>query len=417
MNGLGTSMLAQDVAKHKGITADRAYTCFVGLYPILNRYASPLPMLSLSEFIVILFLAWGLARYKERSGVVPVAMLMFMLYLVFHVMLDLISVDSLYLADSIGTTLRLLFIYAALVLISRPLFLPSYAERIFPVFGTAIAAYGFLQIVAAQASIVLPSYIPGLPVMGSLDVDQAIEQRLDYGFRFRCQSLLNEPAALAIYLAVPIVMCLFPRDHAHERYGLAGAMSAVSCLSQSSTGIIIVGFIWVVKLITWIHSKHFDARYLVLVLLMAVVVGYVLLIPTGVLDTFVQHTFSRYGSFGLFQNSRFNEIGMAFSESDSIPNIVFGVGLHSTEFYLPGFARAYYCLGIIGLLLICSFLLVLLRNASSQNKAIVATFIVLNFGSEILFGNFVIYFLSTCMADMQSQDLKRSHPEDARSSM
>lgn len=393
-------MPVKNVNLYKGITVERVYTCFVGLYPILNRYASPLPMLSLSEFVILPFLVLGISRYRERPGRAPVAMLIFMLYLLFHMVRDFISVDLPYLSDSIGTTFRLLFIYTALIFASKSLFIPSYAERVYPVMGTVVALYGFLQIVVAQVNIVLPSYIPGLPIMGSFDVDQAVEQRLELGFRFRCQSLLNEPAALATYLTASIIMCLFPHRYSRERYGIAGIMSTVVFLSQSSTGIIMMGLLWIAKLIVWMRSRRFDARFLVLVLFVSIITFYIIFIPTGIFETFLQHTFSRYGSSGLFQNSRFHELGMAISESDSISKILFGVGMQSTEFYLPGFARAYYCLGAVGLLLVCGYLFALLRSGFLQNRIIVTCFIVLNFGTEILFGNFVIYYLSTCMADL-----------------
>ena len=72
-----------------------------------------------------------------------------------------------------------------------------------------VALYGIIQTIASLFGKILTTYIPLLPIMGTNNLDDEIRLRASYGLAFRCQSILNEPAALCCYLILPIILCLF----------------------------------------------------------------------------------------------------------------------------------------------------------------------------------------------------------------
>ena len=109
----------------------------------------------------------------------------------------------------------------------------------------------------------------------------------------------------------------------------------------------------------------------------------------------------RESSFGDFSSStRFYAINDMFTASDSFLGILFGQGLSAIDNYLPGFARSYLNMGLVGVLIILVMFFQIYIKSNSLQKEILILFIVLNIGTEIILGPFALIFL--CIAVSKS---------------
>lgn len=393
------------------ISLVNAFCILVTVYPIFNRYQAPfVHQLTLSELVLIVFclLAILFTRFSEKRFALP--LLFFLAYLLFHVALDCARLTGSELFDSVGTSLRVVFLYVAIAIFSKDFFDRDFATRFLFFVAFAVAAYGLLQAIMSHLGVSLTTYIPFLTIMGDTNMDVEIANKIGYGLRYRCQSILNEPAALCCYLILPLILCLFPngqeRDGGNPRYGLAAFFTLVCFVSASSTGIIVACVVWIVfalhgKQATKAAREKKMAILVVTCVLVAAVFSY-----SGLFDYFVSRTFGG----GVSGSTRFYAIGDMFASSNSLLGILFGAGLQQTEEYLPGFARVYYCLGLIGFLAITMYLIHLFKWADRQGRMVVLFFVVLNVGTEILLGNFAIYYLPFAVPAIENQATQeRSH--------
>ncbi|WP_165253803.1 hypothetical protein [Adlercreutzia sp. ZJ304] len=385
----------------------KAFCLLVVVYPIFNRYQAPfVNQLTLSEFALLILCLYSFVFVGLMRKRFALPLLVLIAYLLFHIVLDYTQLIGSDLSDSVGTCLRVIFIYAALAVFSRDLFDRIFAIRALSIVAVVVAAYGLLQVYASSAGIVLTTYIPFLTIMGDLNMDIEIANKVNFGLKYRCQSILNEPAALCCYLILPLILCLFPEGKGNSdsrpRYLFAVFFSLVCFVSASSTGIIAVCAVWLAFALFGKQSSkgakaEKGAIIVVSVLLIAMVAAY-----SGILEYFINRTFGG----GISGSTRFYALGDMFSESDTLYGVLFGAGLQETTNYLPGFARTYFCLGLVGLVVFIAYFAYIFKNAGLQGRMVVAFFVVLNVGTEILLGNFAVYYLAFAISD--SADVQES---------
>jgi hypothetical protein len=99
-----------------------------------------------------------------------------------------------------------------------------------------------------------------------------------------------------------------------------------------------------------------------------------------------------------FDNSRFLQI-FNINYFDSYLDFLFGNGLVKIPVYLPSYFQIIYSFGFIGLLLFIVLFVSLIKHKAFIQKLITIIFLFLNIGTEIIFGNFALYFFSFIISD------------------
>lgn len=371
----------------------RMFTIFVVVYPIFNRYQSVVPFLTISEFLFLLLFIVAAIRFKVFKFRIEWTAVALSAYLLLDIFLHAGVLSGTAMVQGAGTAARVALLYLLFAFMGKNFIDFDYGVRVLVFVSFLISLYGLVQMAASRLGIVLTTYIPGLPIMGDGNLDVEVREKMAYGLTFRMQSVLNEPAALCCYLILPITMLLNSEREIKRGKELALFFSAVCVLSLSSTGIIVVLVLWGFYALQSLLNRNIDARILVLGVMTGIAGLAVVLTCTDIWSYFMTRTFGNAGLSGLSEGTRFYALNTALSASDSPFNVLFGVLAAQTEDYLPGFARAYYLYGLCGLTLIVLIMFVIARRGSKLSRWVVAIFAFLNVGTEIMLGNFAIYYL------------------------
>ena len=196
---------SNNINKH----GNNLFSFFIVLYPILNRYKTLISFFTLSETILFLFWVIRLLQVSRRIKVI-IPVIPFTIYLLIRAAMSYCGVDNYEIVDVVGSTLRVFYIYASFMFLVPAFFNIDKAIMYLRIISWIIGIYAILQIIMAQNGIFLSSYLPFLAPYdgGELDLVNS-EKYFYYGFQFRPTSFLNEPAALCVYLILPIFSSLY----------------------------------------------------------------------------------------------------------------------------------------------------------------------------------------------------------------
>ena len=377
-------------------TFSKLFTLLVVLYPIFNRYQSVVPFLTISELAFLLLFVVSIFRFRVFTMNMDWMAFVFAMYLLFDIALHAEMLSGSVWAQGAGTAGRVALLYLLFAFMNKNFMDFDFGFRALIYVSVIVGIYGLVQTAASRIGIVLTTYIPGLPIMGVDNLDVVVRAKMDYGLTFRMQSVLNEPAALCCYLILPITMLLNGESEIRHANAVAVFLSAVCVLSLSSTGIIVVLVLWSCYVSRRFMECSFDARILLLGLMTAIVVIALVVAFTDIWSYFVSRTFGK----GLSGGTRFYALDTALTTGDTPLNVLFGILTARSDDYLPGFARAYYLYGLCGLVLITLIMLSIAKRGDKLSRWIVAVFILLNVGTEIMLGNFAIYYL--CFASSET---------------
>lgn len=360
------------------------------LFPIFHRYRSIIPIFTVSEFITFTYMAYYFL--KQRVMRLNMRMLSVAALLILASIWALVvSPENIALNTALSTLRIALTYFFVAVLATRMDY--EYGINFLIRFSSLIGIYEILQIIFARMSIYLTTYIPFLPIYDGFNKDEFILSQQAVGLHYRPYSLLNEPAALGCYLALPLLFCLM-RSKQNSKYFL-GAIFFSSCgaLTASSTSVFCIALIWGIFLLKDLKKGTISRKSLFIVVLLVPVIVMMLMLSDGwqyILNTAFQ---GKIGFSGLLQSDRFRDLGLNFTEHRSTLEIIFGSGLKTREGYLPGWIWAYHGLGIVGLLTFVFFYVWCYKQGNSEQKFVTIIFAFLNIGTEIMLGCFVVYYV------------------------
>lgn len=389
MNGFN-----EDVALRKNICHERIcklFTLFIVLYPILNRYITPLPFLTLAEVILLVF--WMIRLMQINRDIKLVwSVVPFTVYLFLRAILSYCGIDDYDVTDTVGSTMRVFYLYASSMFLLPEYFHKDQSLKILKIISCIVSGYAILQIIAAKfGGIILSSYLPFLTPYndGLIDFQRQINFAV-YGLQFRPTSWLNEPAALCIYILLPLVILLFKSEKTRSDKICIALYTLVCIISLSSTGIMVTVFIYAVYLIYQMRKNAFAAVF------MSVLAAglFVVFLNSSLYDYFLNRTFHGDISNGLSQSTRFNAIELTWKYSDTLKGIFLGGGVGSESGYLPGIQRIYFCLGLFGLIPFIFLLTKEFKSAKKIGRMVILLYLVLNIGTEISLGNFALYYMA-----------------------
>lgn len=375
------------------------FTLTIVLFPIFSRYSVNVPFLTLAEFLVacviLVAILFGLKRIKIEQN-----LMFFCFYLIVEVVLAIFRGIASF--DLIGSTFRLLFYYAIVAFFTKKMFDIAIGEKMLVTVGVITGVYGIFQVAFSYIGIYLPTYFHFLPLINGKDSDLIVLERVSLGMRYRAQSIFNEPAHLCTYLVLALAVLLFSESR-YKHWKIYAAIITLACaISLSSTGIICLvilwgGFFWRSMLSGKIHRNAMIAT------LMAVSTGLIVSIRFNILQYFLSRTFANTGKLsGIFQSTRFVDLKHTFDNMDSISSLLFGNGIVDMSSYLPGFARLFNCLGLIGFVIMVLVLLKLYRSADELGRKIMFLYIILNFGTEVMFGNWLVLYIPYIISRKES---------------
>lgn len=389
------TVLRENEIAGRADTSKKIFSLLIVLYPILNRYASFIPMITLSETFLLFFLIFVILKKKIRIQKIFLPFVVYLSFIfIFHLLSDSNGEES---RDNLGTMFRLIFLYVSLTILGRGFLDGKTALKWLNIVACLMVCYCILQWLAAKVGVYLTTYIPGLPIMAE-DRDQYIlDQQMKYGLTYRPYGLLNEPAALSVYLLLPLAINLFSELHIHSRIKKAAVISLGCFICMSSTGIIMCSLAWFIFVFFNRSAAAKQYRKYALFLILAAI----FIIPnTEIWNTFVDRTLGgSISNFNVENTTRFNALDVLSLLFSNPSDLLIGVGMSETVFYLPGFLRVLYTLGVIGLLIIILQFICLYRRGNALQKKLTFFYAGLNIGTEILLGNFAIYYLFFILAD------------------
>lgn len=353
-------------------------TALVVLYPLFFRYQSFIAAITVSEFVMIVFLAVMLGFYGMKIKAAKAAF-PFWIYLLIQSFAKFLG-NNIY--DEAGTGLRLVFLYFAIAFLI-PHF--DYVSGIKYVNLTAVfvSLYGLLQIAVYPSGRILPTELPlFVPYRNAYAEMLRLEE---YGFELRIRSLFGEPSELCSYLILPLTINLFTDNKNKYSLFLAFLYSAVCVVSKSSTGIIIVVFLWTVYFFRVFRERKKESILILPVFFIGAAAAY----GSGIWSYFMNRTFGN----GLSGSTRFASIQTMFDAGKSVKGFLFGAGMAETDAFLPGFARLFYWLGAAGILLYFVYLFSILCGSFKEQKYIWLIYFILNIGSSLLMGSFALPYM------------------------
>ncbi|MBD5632816.1 MAG: hypothetical protein HDP34_06250 [Clostridia bacterium] len=373
----------------------KVYSLLIVVYPILNRYASFLPMLTLSETFLLFFLIYVVIKKKIHFQTVYLPFVLYLIFLVFHYISQNTNGEAA--SDNIGTMLRLIYLYSSIILVGRGFLDGQKAVKWLNIAAILMVCYCILQTLAAKFGIYLTTYIPGLPIMAEDRDEFILMQQQKYGLTYRAYGLLNEPSLLCVYLILPLAINLFSNLNIKSRIKKAAFISLGCFICMSSTGIIVCSAVWMMYI--FINKSREAKRYRKYVIWMVLIA--IIVIPNTILwETFMERTFGgSISEASLEHTTRFNALDMLNIIFNNSTDFLIGVGMETTVFYLPGFLRVFYTMGMIGLIIVFFMFINIYRKGDPCQKKLMFIYIILNIGTEILLGNFAIYYLAFINAE------------------
>lgn len=377
---------------------EKLITVLLIVFPIFSRYSSIVAIIDLSEFMAFLFLLYIIAR-DIKNVKIDINLLFFLLY-IFSTMLILIILYGVDVyRQVIGTSLRLIYLYVILNVLGYNYFDTIFSKKILISVTMVLSVYAIIQYIFAHRGIILTTYIPGLnPMQGTRDlknIDDILLEQMNYGLQFRPRSLLNEPAHLATYIISALTVILFGEGTLSNKNLFIALFFSFTCLiTRSSTAIIMLFIIWALYFLQSGKSRR-NIRLILLIILIAI---FALIISysrdDSILKYFFSRTFGNSKSFtGIINSTRFSQVKETFDGFLRLPDMLIGRGTIRVEGYLPGYFRLFYDFGILGVILYFYWIFKSAKRVTLLQKSMFYIFIIMNIGTEVLFGNFIFLYL------------------------
>ncbi|QQP69552.1 hypothetical protein JHE06_07975 [Carnobacterium sp. CS13] len=379
----------------------KIFTSILILFPILGIYSTFMPGITMGDLLLMIIILFLLIDFIKKDVLVSELLykpMFFYSILIFWNLLYAILVNNLVQTQGviIGNTLHYLLYCITIAFFIKQYFNINYAHKFFEIVAVISSVYLIIQYLLLE---IFGYYLPGvLPFM------ETINTSIDRMFVLasinklsRVSSFFAEPSHFAVFGVLFLCINLFSfNNQIKKRSHLSGVIVTIAILlSQSSTGIIVVillWLLWVLKKVISFEAKRKKLQYILILITLFPILVYFLL-NSAVFDVFINRTFSSQG--GSAATNRFGNINIFdYVKGNSIVELFFGKGMIDLIEYIPGFVRSFYFFGLIGVLVTAFLLLYMFKKGNNLQKIIILIFLILNIGTEILFGNFILLYFS-----------------------
>lgn len=382
--------MADNISKIKIPTANKFFSVFLALYPILCIYKG-FSKFTVGDIILIGFLAFSLTDPIEVDNRL-VSTFIFLCYALMFLLLNIIFSKA-----AIGTgevfsllfrAVKLAFYMLCVFTTGRKYFDFQIFKRTLYVVAAAATAFILFQYFAYYVlGKIFLGQIPGLPQY--LDEYTKLDYDTIYDYKFRPSSFFLEPAHFCQYVIVALIVLLFTDDTAKSRKtALAVTFTIGILLTAAAQGLLYLIVVYGAYCFFCIKSPVKTIFFAALALLCAK-------ISYDKIEA-VQMAVDRFSNQNA-QDARFSSYEYCFSLSGL--HWLFGHGYGSTANgeYMAGAAYVWYGCGIIGLLLVFLMFFNFFVSADSKcSKMICLIFFVMFFATS-LFYNYMVYWYFSLM--------------------
>lgn len=373
------------------------YSIMLPIFPIMILYGfDVLPFVTFSDYILIFFIIVDIFSHRFKF-IFNTAFAPLFLYLCLHpILLLFLGAEDIDWIDATGSAWKLALYILGTSLLAKNLQMKRVIKS-FRCVGIASSIYAFLQFfLGTFLHISVTPYLPFFPILREGLLEQQ-DSWISVGWTVRPRAWFSEPSTFAIFLLLALMIELFLVEKEKRNKKLCGFYVLGIIISHSSTGA--VGLI--ILLISWfaICPSEFlfkIKKSVILGILCLLPIGIILLVQSGYITSFIEHTFA--SGQGIAAQSHFADVVYIFSGANNLWDILLGHGMQNIEGgYLPGWFRAYYCLGGLGVLLYLLSFYLSAQMIAQKKRIIILTFAMLNVGTEVMLGVFMLLYMSIAL--------------------
>lgn len=357
--------------------ASYIFTGVIILFPILSIYGIGLGTFTLGDFFLTLscFICF---LYRSDKISINISYLFFVIYIFINFIF--IKAFETLTPDVTMRTLRYAFYVFVIACFVNKNFNYEFGKKFFYIICIlSILMMGIQTLSWLFFHKYIQGYLPGLTILRDDLVTFSEGGKVDSLGLLRPRSFFGEPAHYCQYLLGYICFLLF--DKKHNNYWLIGFFSLGIILSVSSTGILCLGFLlFIFSIKNWKKLLI----YAPIVILILYFIYY---------SEYFQGFLIRMEN-GKSSSDRFAGYSLLF-EYRNFFSLLFGNGMKLLEGdYLSGYLRLFYYFGITGVILFFYEILSGYKKHNQVGKILVWLFIVLNIGTEVALGPFLIIYSS-----------------------
>lgn len=354
----------------------KIYTILAVIFPILQLYGIGISTVSIADLLLLLLYPFLIVKNNWRcvnQGFLFYALFVFSIGLFFHPI------------DGIFKMLRYFCYVLALALFSNTFFDFKYGSRIFSILALFATVFMLFQYLCFHyLGFYVPGYLPGLPIMRSELIEYTSLIGTDGG-DVRVRSIFGEPAHYAQYIVGYIALMVGAKN---KNTLLLFFLFLGILVSGSSTGIIAGAFLFVI-----LFSQTGKIR-------LKAYVWYMLFLAMGLGLYLMTHSSFYNSAIDKLQSersiaARLSGFEILLSEFNyTNVELLFGHGIGSTNIYLPGYLMLFYYLGLISLLIYIFVNVKIYFSINRKRKILLLLFAILNIGTEVVMGPFIILYFS-----------------------
>lgn len=384
------------------------YTILVVLYPLLSMYRFFGTMLSIADACAIFVIFLMVVRFFDTFTINRL-FLWIGIFVFFHTCLMFIvnsSVDNYNIMDLFGTTLRLLLVYFVLSM-AKNHFVFDFGKKLLVVISVIATAYLFIQLILSFAGVYVEGGIPFLNKYAFReDVAGYVEDVAEYGLNYRPRSFFEEPAHFCQYTIVAVAILLFDQSKLFNKKSLFVVLLALGIIfSMSLLGWVALIFAFLMYFF-FLVKNHKNLMTMLFVILIVPIVLAVLWNTTSVQNVIVD----KFLNQSVTSDARFEGVSVVqemLAERGFV--LFFGNGLIATGTYYNGVTRLIVSFGLLGLsiaILIYAFSFRKYKK-NTLSKVLLLLLFILSFGSEIIFGKYILIYLAFLNSNLVSHYSKQ----------
>lgn len=376
----------------------KAYTLLLILYPIIGIYGVFTLPVSLADLLAIMLIFYMLMieiKNRRKDGAtINFILLPYFIYIVLQIPVMMFFRNNLNEYDYIGTTGRYLLYLFILIFFYNKYFDYELGIKIYKYAAIFTTIYLILQVILIR---LFGFYLKGqlnnsfFPVMRN--ELQNYGESLTQGGYIRPRSLFGEPAHYAAYIVGYLTINLF--FFKKINWTVSFLLTIGLFFSASSTGIFVGLLIWFMFILYKLKDRISPIK-LIFVVVIVLIAG-IIIMQTQTYDVI-------YGRLedGNSAKGRFNSYQLIYFDNWLYQFFGYGRGgLTNNNTFYPGFASLLLSYGVIGCTVFLLSIIYILFNSSISQKFLLLIFLILNIGTVLIFGSFILVYLPFLIKNLE----------------
>ena len=354
------------------------YSSICALSPIFVIYSLVGGSLTILDMLILFFYVISIFSYFRKRGefVIPVELL-FMFVFIHSLITYIVNNDTSIFLRAMHLANLIFFV----AFYNKYYFDLELAKKIVSSFAVIATLFLIIQHVG---SIFLGLSIPG--IISQYAINDANMENMVHGTDiYRFASFFVEPAAFAHYIICALAIELYYKEKANL---LIVALYGLGCIMSTSNTAMAL-YVFLIFLFLY-ENKLFNKKTIILFFLSIIIIV--------IAQPYLEAISSRLES-GISAGNRFE----GYSNIDRLlHNTFWGIGFVAPSdmgCYLAGFARLVVYMGLLGVVVYGSFFTYMMINTNMKKMLLV--FLILNIGSDTIFGVSFLYYISFIVNDMK----------------